>query len=355
VIVTATNSGGSSSAASSVTDGVANAGPTNTAAPTISGTAAQSGGLTANPGQWSHRGALRFAFRWQRCDAGGAACADIPGATAQTYTLGAADVGHRLSVVVVASDSRGSTQALAPPSAVVTTQSKPANATGPSVGGEAQAGQHLVARLGQWSGTAIVFTFQWRRCDPNGNACADIAGATKSSYLMTGADVGRRLRVLVMGSNAAGRSSALSSPSGVVIPAAPSAPSRPSSGTTSVSVAAVILPTRLVVSRVEFEPARIHSRSTPLVARFRVMDTLGHPVRGALVYAIGVPSNRVSFRGERSTDANGWATFTYRVLRALPMKEGARLTFFVRARKPGENVLAGVSTRRLVSVAVSPR
>jgi hypothetical protein len=83
-------------------------------------------------------------------------------------------------------------------------------------------------------------------------------------------------------------------------------------------------------------------------------STAGRAVTGALVYAVGVPSNRVTNAGEAQTDPTGWATITFHPLKGLPMRQGARLTFFVRARKSGENPLAGVSTRRLVSVGVNP-
>jgi hypothetical protein len=55
-----------------------------------------------------------------------------------------------------------------------------------------------------------------------------------------------------------------------------------------------------------------------------------------------------------ATDSTGWATITYQVLPGMPIQRGYRLTFFVRARKGGDNILAGVSNRRLVSVGVSP-
>lgn len=81
---------------------------------------------------------------------------------------------------------------------------------------------------------------------------------------------------------------------------------------------------------------------------------MGQLAFGALVYAIAVPANRVTNASEVTTDSSGWATMTFRPLKGLPMKSGAQLTFFVRARKSGENPLAGVSSRRLVSVRVSP-
>jgi hypothetical protein len=50
------------------------------------------------------------------------------------------------------------------------------------------------------------------------------------------------------------------------------------------------------------------------------------------------------------TDQAGWATMTITPTRLLPLANGYLLTMFVRARKTGDNILAGVSTRRLISV-----
>ena len=74
------------------------------------------------------------------------------------------------------------------------------------------------------------------------------------------------------------------------------------------------------------------------------------PVTGALVYAVGVPASRVTQTNEVTTDQTGWATMTFFPRRAFPLRNGYSVQFFVRARKQGENVLAGVSTRRLVQV-----
>src|SRR5206468_4070067 len=55
-----------------------------------------------------------------------------------------------------------------------------------------------------------------RRCDGAGGKCVDIAGATGSSYLVTSADVGSTLRLLVTASNAQGSAQAESAQSAVV-------------------------------------------------------------------------------------------------------------------------------------------
>jgi hypothetical protein len=111
VVVTATNAGGSSEAASLPTEPVAPPGPpVNVSAPSVSGAVQQFGRLTANNGTWS--GSPTFQYRWQRAPAGGA-WTDVAGATTFRYTLGAADVGRRIRVLVTAANDLGSATAAA--------------------------------------------------------------------------------------------------------------------------------------------------------------------------------------------------------------------------------------------------
>jgi hypothetical protein len=93
-------------------------GPSNTAAPTIGGTPQTGQTLTASPGKWT--GSPTFSYAWQRCNAQGASCAAISGATAQTYAVQTADVGSTLRVAVTAKDASGSTTATSSQTAVVT-------------------------------------------------------------------------------------------------------------------------------------------------------------------------------------------------------------------------------------------
>jgi hypothetical protein len=110
VIVTATNADGSSSANSRVTNLVAASnGPTVTAQPTISGTVAVGEQLTASPGTWSG-GARSFTYQWQSCSTAGM-CADISGATGQSYDVRTADIGSSIRVAVTAHSPAGSSTA----------------------------------------------------------------------------------------------------------------------------------------------------------------------------------------------------------------------------------------------------
>jgi len=69
------------------------------------------------------------------------------------------------------------------------------------------------------------------------------------------------------------------------------------------------------------------------------------------VYALGLPYGWVYGSQEVATDGTGWATITIRPTRFMPLRHGD-LVVFVRARKPGDSVLAGVSTRRLVQEGI---
>ena len=86
--------------------------------------------------------------------------------------------------------------------------------------------------------------------------------------------------------------------------------------------------------------------------RFRVVACDGRTVVGALVYATPTPFEQFQ-PAERATDANGWATLPTRGLRLFPVSGRHQLlSVFVRARNPREELLGGISTRRLVAFPV---
>jgi hypothetical protein len=189
--------------------------PQNTSPPTVSGAAEQGQTLTANAGTWT--GSPSFGYQWRRCDSGGAGCADIAGATAQTYVLAAADVGSTIRVVVTGTNGAGSTSATSAQTAVVAAPSTtpPQNTSPPTISGAAQQGQTLTANNGTWTDTPS-FGYQWRRCDSTGGACVNIAGATAKTYALGASDVGSTIRVVVTGTNSAGSNAATSAATGVV-------------------------------------------------------------------------------------------------------------------------------------------
>jgi hypothetical protein len=83
--------------------------PTNTVAPTITGTARQGETLTAGLGTWSGSEPISYSYQWRRCDLTKLNCRSITGATAQSYVLTAADAGATIRVRVIATNSAGTT------------------------------------------------------------------------------------------------------------------------------------------------------------------------------------------------------------------------------------------------------
>jgi hypothetical protein len=320
--------------------------PTNTGLPSIGGTMRDGQLLTAHNGAWTGS-PTSFAYDWQRCDDQGGGCTAIAGATSKDYTASSADVGHRLRVQVTASNADGNGSATSRPTDVIrATGAAPANTRPPSLSGAAQQGATLRVDRGRWSGTTpIKYDYTWQRCDTSGNNCitfiAHDAGAV--SYTLGVADVGHTMRVEVLATNTHGSSYVYTRPTAVV-----TAPTPPA---TSIAVARVSLPNRLVIDRVGFSPNPVRSRNTPIVTRFHVADTNGLSVEGALVFALGLPYGWTYNAPERPTDGSGWATITIQPTRNMPLVRGD-LVLFVRARKPGDSLLAGVSTRRLVQEGI---
>ena len=115
------------------------------------------------------------------------------------------------------------------------------------------------------------------------------------------------------------------------------APAKSTQGA-AIAVTQVSLPNRLVVDQVQFSPNPARSR-TPITARFHVSDTRGFSNSGALVYALGLPYGWVYPAAETATDGTGWATISLQPTRNMPLRPDD-LVLFVRARKPGDNILA---------------
>ena len=222
-------------------------------------------------------------------------------------------------------------------------RSAPKNTSAPIISGTQKEGSILTVDKGGWNGSnPITFAYQWQRCDASGGNCANIAGATGTSYTLASADVANVLRVNVAATNSKGSTGATSGETGVIAPAAV--------GSHAISVTQVSLPNRLIIDGVKFAPTVLTSRA-PVAARFHVSDTRGFSISGALVYALGLPYGWTRNAPEGTTDSTGWATIPINPTANMPIRSGA-LVIFVRARKPLDNLLAGVSTRRLVQVSI---
>jgi hypothetical protein len=171
-----------------------NIAPVNTAPPSIVGSPNVGQTLTVTPGTWTGTPPPTFAYQWQRCDAAGANCADIGGATGTTYVVQAADAGATLRVRESATNAAGTASATSATTGVV--GSGPVNTVRPSITGVVAQGSVLTASVGTWTAVpAPAFAFQWQRCDAQGGACVAIAGATAGTYTVLSADVNSTLRV----------------------------------------------------------------------------------------------------------------------------------------------------------------
>jgi hypothetical protein len=106
VRVSATNAAATVAATSALT-AVVVAKPSASRAPHIAGKARVGKRLTATTGTWTGPPS-GYQYAWLRCNARGAHCVRIPGATTATYAARAADRAHRLRVRVTAVNVAGS-------------------------------------------------------------------------------------------------------------------------------------------------------------------------------------------------------------------------------------------------------
>jgi hypothetical protein len=360
--VTASNGDGSNSAASNPTEIIAPSvvAPVNTSQPQISGSPVLGQTLTATTGSWANS-PTGYAYQWLHCpqnggQPNGSDCPAIAGATNNNLILVARDVNFRIRVRVTASNSGGSSSAVSNPTAVVTGGSEPRVTTAPTISGNAVVGQVLTLSAGTWSGTQpISFRYQWLRCDAQGGGCVSIAGAVGLTWRVLSASIGHTIRARVLAINPAGSTDTLTAPTAVVTGTQPPPPPTAGcpAGSGAISVNNLSPPARLLIDRQLTSPTVVQRGTGQIVIRYRVTACGGRPVQGALVYATAIPYNQLSIPPEQATGPDGYAQLQFQTLSGFPVSNKQQLiAMFARARKQGENVLGGISTRRLFSIAV---
>ena len=341
----------------------------------ITGSSAVGAQLTAHNGTWLYDSGAscgsecEMTYQWQRCDAGGSACSDIGGATGRFYTVQSADAGSRLRAMETMSiydcgahntqtgaiecrwDRRSAPSGMsdlvpgAAPTGPTTpstpsTPSTPATpavpapqaplapsaTAAPAISGTAMVEQTLTATTGTWSGTQpLTIGLEWLRCDAQGENCEGL-GVTANTYTLIPVDVGKTLRVRVTAANLSAARQALSDPTAVVTALAPT------EANPTIAAAKVTAPHRLVLDQVK-APTR-YARKAFSVS-FRVKDSRGFLVEGALATATSLPGTAFKAPAEVTTGADGLVT--------LQFKAGAKLrpsikvvTVVVIVRRPGD-------------------
>jgi hypothetical protein len=170
--------------------------PTNTAPPTINGTAQVGQTLTAVNGTWNGAPTGRT-HQW---NGNGAA---IGGQTGQTLVLAAGQLGQTITVTEIASNAGGNS---APATSVATAAVLPAApvaGANPVLSGGTVVGNTLTTTDGTWTGGAIASTaYQWK------NGTGNVAGAlNQATYVLQAADVGATIHCTVSATNTGGSAS----------------------------------------------------------------------------------------------------------------------------------------------------
>jgi hypothetical protein len=152
-----------------------------------------------------------------------AMCPTMAGAIPQTYDCGRDDYfnpdpapGSYLATHwnVYTSAFMGSCAQLGMACGDTIVPSPPVNTATPTVSGQTKPGYALTATAGTWLNNPTSYLIQWQRAV--GSDWVTIPGAVGPNYLITGADAGAALRVVVVATNDDGSAVVASAPTGLV-------------------------------------------------------------------------------------------------------------------------------------------
>jgi hypothetical protein len=194
VVVSATNTSGTSTAIPPVTAVVAPMLAESRVPPAILGNPQVPNILQAGRSAWKSTADTRYAYRWRRCDAAGLGCVDIPTATGQAYKLKVADARSTLRVVHVATNVDGSVAATSAATPVIK-PALPGIATYPriSLAGRPDVGRTATITPGIWAASTEIDTkaLQFWRCSPR---CAALPTGGAGTYDLDVTDAGAFIR-----------------------------------------------------------------------------------------------------------------------------------------------------------------
>jgi len=164
--------------------------------PTVSGSVKIGSTLTATAGEWKPSG-VSLKYQWYRGNSA------IKGATKATYKLTGSDAGKAIIVKVTGSKSGFANTTVASAPVTLTLQTLSATPK-PKLSGIRGVNHLLKAKVGTWKPGKVTLKYQWYR------GTTAIKGATKTSYVTTGADRGKTLTFKVTGSKSGYKSVSVS-------------------------------------------------------------------------------------------------------------------------------------------------
>ena len=213
LVVNYTDGGGrTESVTSAATTLVTNVNDEPTGSVTIDGKMEEDQTLTANVDNVTDADGLgAFSYQWQRSDGSGD-FENIANATGETYTLGDADVGRNIRVVVNYTDDGGMDESLTSAATMAVANINDGPSGSVTIDGTVEEDQILTANVDNVDDADGLgaFSYQWQRSDGSGDF-ENIANATSETYTLGDADVNREVRVLVSYTDARGEDETLTS------------------------------------------------------------------------------------------------------------------------------------------------
>ena len=160
---------------------------------------------------------LTFTYRWQRATTLNGNYSNITGATARTYLLTATDANRFIRVVVVATNTLGTSTATSTPTSAIAAAPPIAPVAVAAITGTARVGSRLTASTTGTTGSPQpTFTYQWQSAATANGIFTNISNQTAATFVPTNNEASKFIKVSVTATNSAGSNTAVSAASSVV-------------------------------------------------------------------------------------------------------------------------------------------